>query len=45
MQVVSEVRLYGDVVLRFVSNDGFEGEFMSSYQPASSTNELFGIQR
>jgi hypothetical protein len=45
MQVVSEVRLYGDVVLRFVSNDGFEGEFMPSYEPTSSTNELFGLQR
>lgn len=43
--VVSEVRLYGDVVLRFVSNHGFEGEFLPSYQPTSSSNELFGLQR
>ena len=45
LQVVSEVRLYGDVVLRFVSNHGFEGEFLPSYQPTSSSNELFGLQR
>jgi len=42
---VAEVVLYGDAVLRFVSLHGYSGPFLPNYQPDSSLNESFGIQR
>eukprot|EP00242_Pyramimonas_sp_CCMP2087_P016785 CAMPEP_0198211876 /NCGR_PEP_ID=MMETSP1445-20131203/25394_1 /TAXON_ID=36898 /ORGANISM="Pyramimonas sp., Strain CCMP2087" /LENGTH=443 /DNA_ID=CAMNT_0043886227 /DNA_START=137 /DNA_END=1464 /DNA_ORIENTATION=- len=43
---LSEVHLYGEVVLRFVSMHGYDGPFLPNYEPEkSSSYELFGIQR
>eukprot|EP00238_Polyblepharides_amylifera_P009937 CAMPEP_0196586852 /NCGR_PEP_ID=MMETSP1081-20130531/55796_1 /TAXON_ID=36882 /ORGANISM="Pyramimonas amylifera, Strain CCMP720" /LENGTH=426 /DNA_ID=CAMNT_0041908865 /DNA_START=73 /DNA_END=1353 /DNA_ORIENTATION=+ len=42
---VAEVVLYGDAVLRFVSYHGFEGPFLPKFNPATSNNKNFGIQR
>ena len=43
--VISEVKLYGEVVLRFVQMLGFEGPFLPKYEPASCTSDNFGIVR
>jgi len=42
---MSEVKLYGDVVLRFVSKDGFEGPFLPNYEPVQSVPLSYGIIR
>lgn len=42
---MSEVKLYGDVVLRFVSQDGFKGPFLPNYEPVQSVHLSYGIIR
>eukprot|EP00897_Mesotaenium_endlicherianum_P000821 jgi/Mesen1/1073/ME000123S00247 len=45
--VVSEVQLYGDVVLRFVSLHGYDGPFLPNYEPVevSSKQMSYGVTR
>ncbi|CAL5218591.1 g286 [Coccomyxa viridis] len=43
-QVVAEVELYGDVVLRFVSGS-FQGPFLAGYTPVESPPLSYGIKR
>lgn len=42
---MSEVKLYGDVVLRFVSKDGFKGSFLPNYEPVQSAPFSYGLIR
>ncbi|BBN09409.1 4-hydroxyphenylpyruvate dioxygenase [Marchantia polymorpha subsp. ruderalis] len=44
-QKLAEVKLYGDVVMRFISNHGFTGPFIPNYQPVESLPLTLGIQR
>lgn len=44
MQVFSEVRLYGDVVLRYISGD-FAGPYLAQYMPVDSPELFYGINR
>eukprot|EP00891_Asterochloris_glomerata_P003896 jgi/Astpho2/3896/Aster-04404 len=44
-QTVSEIELYGDVVLRFVSGS-FQGPYLATYQPVEDTHQQsYGLQR
>lgn len=43
-QIISEVLLYGDVVLRYVSGD-FEGPYLANYEPLEGRQVCYGIQR
>lgn len=46
--MVSEIRAYGDVVLRFISrHDGFDGAFLPAYQAVapSSSSQDYGLER
>lgn len=42
---VSEIKAYGDVVLRFVSSDKFDGPFLPNYEPVESYKLCYGLQR
>eukprot|EP01018_Ginkgo_biloba_P030703 Gb_36778 [translate_table: standard] len=42
---ISEVKLYGDVVLRYVSKSGYEGPFLPNYEPVQSPSLSYGIVR
>lgn len=42
---ISEVKLYGDVVLRYVSNSGYEGPFLPNYEAVQSLPLSYGIAR
>ncbi|RLN77701.1 hypothetical protein BBJ28_00010575 [Nothophytophthora sp. Chile5] len=42
--IVSEVKLYGDVVVRWVSGD-FDGAFVPGYEPCDGPDISIGIQR
>uniref|UniRef100_A0A7S0XL73 4-hydroxyphenylpyruvate dioxygenase n=1 Tax=Ostreococcus mediterraneus TaxID=1486918 RepID=A0A7S0XL73_9CHLO len=46
-QIISEVELYGDVVLRFVSAvDGFDGDYLCNYVAVRDVPEVsYGLQR
>ncbi|KAL2630101.1 hypothetical protein R1flu_014787 [Riccia fluitans] len=44
-QKLAEVKLYGDVVMRFISNHGFKGPFLANYEPVESLPFSIGIQR
>lgn len=46
-QIISEVELYGDVVLRFVSShDGFDGDYLCNYVATPEVPEVsYGLQR
>lgn len=43
-QTISEVQLYGDVVLRYVSGD-YQGPFLASYEPIEGKVINYGLQR
>ncbi|KAL6041126.1 4-hydroxyphenylpyruvate dioxygenase [Balamuthia mandrillaris] len=43
--VVSEIELFGDVVLRFVSDDGYKGPFLPKYEPVNGRPLCYGLQR
>lgn len=43
--MVSEIKAYGDVVLRFVSSESFEGPFLPKYEPVESYKLCYGLQR
>lgn len=43
--VVSEIKAYGDVVLRFISSKGFDGPFLPNYEPVQSFQLSYGLQR
>eukprot|EP00270_Netrium_digitus_P020500 TRINITY_DN8479_c0_g1_i1.p1 TRINITY_DN8479_c0_g1~~TRINITY_DN8479_c0_g1_i1.p1 ORF type:complete len:452 (+),score=94.12 TRINITY_DN8479_c0_g1_i1:133-1488(+) len=44
--VLAEVKLYGDVVLRYISfPQAFSGTFLPNYEPASNDVHSFGLQR
>ncbi|KAJ7514391.1 hypothetical protein O6H91_23G042300 [Diphasiastrum complanatum] len=43
--LISEVKLYGDVVLRYVSSDGYDGPFLPNYEPAESMPISYGLLR
>ena len=46
-QIISEVELYGDVVLRFVSRaDGFDGDFLCNYEATRDVPSVsYGLRR
>lgn len=43
--VVSEIKAYGDVVLRFVSTEGFDGPFLPKYEPVQGFQLCYGLER
>lgn len=43
--VIAEVKLYGDVVLRYVSNQGFKGSFLPNYEDIESLPLTYGLVR
>lgn len=44
--IMAEVKLYGDVVLRYVSYfDGFQGPFLPNYKPVDSPPITYGLVR
>lgn len=43
--VMAEVKLYGDVVLRFVSNQGFNGPMLPNYEQVESLPLTYGLVR
>eukprot|EP00249_Psilotum_nudum_P024632 c29244_g1_i1 orf=620-1957(+) len=43
--ILSEVQLYGDVVLRYISLDGFTGPFLPNYEPVASPPLSYGLVR
>lgn len=44
VQTISEVKLYGDVVLRYVSGN-FKGPFLAKYEPVEGPRLTYGLQR
>ena len=46
-QVIAEIELYGDVVLRFVNaTDGFDGDFLCNYSATRDAPDVsYGLQR
>eukprot|EP00300_Choanocystis_sp_HF-7_P005766 c14259_g1_i2.p1 GENE.c14259_g1_i2~~c14259_g1_i2.p1 ORF type:complete len:481 (+),score=104.58 c14259_g1_i2:213-1445(+) len=42
---ICEIAAYGDVVLRFVENRGFEGVFLPGYERVEDTQESYGLNR
>eukprot|EP00246_Nothoceros_aenigmaticus_P018528 TRINITY_DN971_c0_g1_i1.p1 TRINITY_DN971_c0_g1~~TRINITY_DN971_c0_g1_i1.p1 ORF type:complete len:426 (-),score=71.17 TRINITY_DN971_c0_g1_i1:274-1551(-) len=43
--VVAEVKLYGDVVLRYVSSNGYSGPFLPKYELVESLPLSYGLRR
>lgn len=43
-QVISEIKMYGDTVIRWISGD-FKGPALANYEPVESPNQSFGILR
>mmetsp|Transcript_70239 Transcript_70239/g.222696 ORF Transcript_70239/g.222696 Transcript_70239/m.222696 type:complete len:445 (+) Transcript_70239:477-1811(+) len=44
-QLVAEVALYGDVVLRLVEDRGFKGSFLGGYESVDTPPLSYGLQR
>eukprot|EP00252_Welwitschia_mirabilis_P000880 TRINITY_DN1086_c0_g1_i1.p1 TRINITY_DN1086_c0_g1~~TRINITY_DN1086_c0_g1_i1.p1 ORF type:complete len:434 (+),score=30.41 TRINITY_DN1086_c0_g1_i1:57-1358(+) len=42
---IAEVKLYGDVVLRYVSKESYDGPFLPNYEPVDSMPMSIGISR
>lgn len=43
--IIAEVKLYGDVVLRLINVDNFDGAFLPNFEDVASSGGAYGISR